>query len=58
VKALSDLFSHDEILMNVGKLFEAIGSIDKVTTFVNDSSKKVNVFNLLGRGQKRELTLV
>jgi hypothetical protein len=40
VKALSDLFSHDEILMNVGKLFEAIGSIDKVTTFVNDRSKK------------------
>jgi hypothetical protein len=30
VKTLSDLFSHDEILMNVGKLFEAIGSIDKV----------------------------
>ena len=29
VQSLSDLFSHEEIIQNVGKLFEAIGSIDK-----------------------------
>ena len=29
MKSLSDLFSHEEIIQNVGKLFEAIGSIEK-----------------------------
>ncbi len=33
VQNLSNLFTHDVILQNVGKLFEAIGSIDKVIFF-------------------------